>query len=58
MSGAWQATSHRLKLSLETSKVDEGGHESRHLDVGGDNELGDEVLDRREGRILNLAGWW
>ena len=46
--GASQTTSHGLKLSLEAGEIDKSRHESGNLDVGGNNELGDEFLDGRQ----------
>jgi hypothetical protein len=47
MGGASKTASHRLKLWLEAAQVDESGHESRDLNVRGDNELCDELLKGR-----------
>lgn len=54
--GASETASHGLKLGLESGEVDEGRHESRDLDVGGDDELSDELFDSGEAAVGGLDG--
>lgn len=56
MSGASQALGHGLQAGLEAVQVDEGGHESRDLDVGRDNELGDELLEGGQAAVFASHG--
>lgn len=62
--GASQAAGHGLQLGLEAVEVDQGRHESWDLDVGGDDQLGDELFQRGQ-RIVGAgdgpglgASWW
>ena len=55
MSSASDAASLGLQTRLEAVEVDQTRHESRDLDIRGDDQLGDEVLNRRELLVVGQA---
>lgn len=57
VSGASDTSSLRLQLRLEAVEIDQAGHESRDLNVGGDNQLGDELLEGWQLRLLVSRLW-
>lgn len=58
VSGAAESLGHGLEPGPEPVEVDEGGHEGRHLDVGGDDELGDELLQGGQGAVFAADRSW